>query len=83
MNTAFLLMAQYGKAIVHLDEICGDLLSQSPSVANLNAKAERLPFPAFKAANSAKAKWLVNVTDLAAYLDKQRDLAAASIAKRQ
>lgn len=75
MNTAFLLMAQLNKAIVPLDEISDEYLGLAPRTAQNYAKAGKLPFPAFRSGNGNKAPWLVNVNDLAAYLDKQRDIA--------
>lgn len=76
MNTAFLLMAQFNKAIVPLEEVCEQYFALAPRTAQNYAKAGRLPVPAFRGGEGNKAPWLVNVTDLAAYLDKQRDAAA-------
>ncbi|MCT8874170.1 pyocin activator PrtN family protein [Shewanella xiamenensis] len=76
MNTAFLLMAQFNKAIVPLDEISEEYFALAPRTAQNYAKAGRLPVPAFRGGEGNKAPWLVNINDLAAYLDKQRDAAA-------
>ncbi len=76
MNTAFLLMAQFNKVIVPLDQISKEYFALEPRTAQNYAKAGRLPVPAFRGGESNKAPWLVNVNDLAAYLDKQRDAAA-------
>lgn len=76
MNTAFLLMAQIGKAVVPLEQISNEYLGLAPRTAQNYAKAGRLPFPVFRGGEGNKAPWLVNVNDLAAYLDKQRDAAA-------
>ncbi|ABE56549.1 conserved hypothetical protein [Shewanella denitrificans OS217] len=75
MNTAFLLMAQFNKAIVPLDEICKTYFGLESRTAQNYAKAGRLPVAAFRTGSSNKAPWLVNITDLAEYLDKQRDAA--------
>ena len=85
INTAFLLMAQFNKVIVPLDQISKvivplDQISKEyfglePRTAANYAKAGRLPLAAFRTGNSNKAPWMVNVTDLAEYLDKQRDAA--------
>ncbi|WP_081803558.1 pyocin activator PrtN family protein [Halotalea alkalilenta] len=37
--------------------------------------AQRLPVPAYRAVRSQKAPWLVNVADLATYLDECREQA--------
>ncbi|WP_088211123.1 pyocin activator PrtN family protein [Shewanella sp. Shew256] len=76
MNTAFLLMAQFNKVIVPLEEISKEFFALEPRTAANYAKAGRLPVPAFRGGEGNKAPWLVNVNDLAAYLDKQRDAAA-------
>ncbi|MCS6114494.1 MULTISPECIES: pyocin activator PrtN family protein [Shewanella] len=76
MNTAFLLMAQFNKVIVPLDQISKEYFALEPRTAQNYAKAGRLPVPAFRGGEGNKAPWLVNVNDLAAYLDKQRDAAA-------
>ncbi|QYJ79403.1 pyocin activator PrtN family protein [Shewanella acanthi] len=73
MNTAFLLMAQFNKAIVPLEQISKDYFALEPRTAANYAKAGKLPVPAFRGGEGNKAPWLVNVNDLAAYLDKQRD----------
>jgi hypothetical protein len=75
MNTAFLLMAQFNKAIVPLDEICKAYFGLEARTAKNYAKAGRLPVTAFRTGSSNKAPWLINVNDLAEYLDKQRDAA--------
>ncbi|ABN63095.1 pyocin activator PrtN family protein [Shewanella sp. SP1S1-7] len=75
INTAFLLMAQFNKVIVPLDQISKEYFGLEPRTAANYAKAGRLPLAAFRTSNSNKAPWMVNVTDLAEYLDKQRDAA--------
>lgn len=74
MNTAFLLMAQFNKAIVPLDEICDEFFGLSSRTARNYAAAGKLAVPAFRVSTN-KSTWLVNVIDLAEYLDKQRDIA--------
>ena len=79
MNTVFLLMAQHGKAVLPLAEVCKEYFALSSAVAERYAKAGRLPVPAYKAGASAKAPWLVNITDLAAFLDEQRNKALSDL----
>ena len=75
MNTAFLLMAQFNKAVVPLDLICQEYFGLLPSTAKHQAKAGSLPVPAYRATQSNKAPWLVNLSDLGKYLDDCRDKA--------
>lgn len=82
MNTAFLLMAQYGKADVPLEEIAADYLGMKPKEANTRATRGALPFPAYRV-GSNKSPWLVRVTDLAAYLDAEREKAARDWKERR
>jgi predicted site-specific integrase-resolvase len=75
MNTAFLLMAQFNKAVIPIDDICEEFFGLSKGVAKNYAKAGKLPIPAFRTGKSNKSIWMINVTDLAEYLDKLRDQA--------
>jgi hypothetical protein len=75
MNTAFLLMAQFNKAVIPITDICEEYFGLSASVAKSYAAAGKLPIPAFRAGKSNKATWMINVTDLAEHLDNLRDQA--------
>ncbi|MBE8168099.1 MAG: pyocin activator protein PrtN [Shewanella sp.] len=76
MNQAFLLMAQFGKAVVRLDEICDEYLGMSKATATMRAKSGTLEVPAYRATQSNKSPWLVNVSDLAECFEKSRSEAA-------
>ena len=76
MNQAFLLMAQFGKAVVRLDDICVEYLGMSKATAITKAKAGTLQIPAYRATQSNKSPWLVNVSDLAECFEKSRGIAA-------
>lgn len=82
MNTAFLLLAQYGKADVPLADIAGDYLGMTQKEASTRATRAALPFPAYRV-GSNKSPWLVRVTDLAAYLDAEREKAARDWKERR
>ena len=82
MNTAFLLLAQYGKADVPLSDVASDYLGMTQKEANTRAKRAALPFPAYRV-GSNKSPWLVRVTDLAAYLDAEREKAARDWKERR
>lgn len=73
MNTAMLLMAQYEKTTILLEEICEEYFGCSRHTAIQKAKASTLPVPAFQVGSGQKAPWFVHVTDLAALIDKQRE----------
>ncbi|GIU22115.1 pyocin activator PrtN family protein [Shewanella sp. MBTL60-007] len=75
MNTTFLLMAQFNKAVIPLEDICKEFLGLETRTALNYAKSGRLPIAAFRTSNSNKAPWVVHVSDLADHLDKQRDIA--------
>lgn len=75
MNTTFLLMAQFNKAVVPLEDICKEYFGFEARTAQNYAKAGRLPVVAFRTSNSNKSPWMINLTDLANHLDKQRDIA--------
>ena len=75
MNTALLLMAQFEKTTVLLEEICEDYFGCARHTAIQKAKAGTLPVPAFKIGTGQKAPWFVHVNDLAVLIDKQRERA--------
>lgn len=71
MNTVFLLLAQYGTAQVPLEVCCGDFFGMSSDRAAYAAGRHQLPVPAFKA-GGPKSPWLVDIRELAAWIDKRR-----------
>lgn len=79
MNTAALLFFQHGKAVIPLEEVCEAYFGMDKRTAFYNANRGTLPVPAFKATDSRKAPWLVNVFDLAKLLDERR---ATEVAQR-
>lgn len=74
MQTVFMLLAQYEKPIVPLKEICGDYFGLSYQTARQRANAGILPIPVFR--TSQKSDYLVHLTDLANYIDQQREKCA-------
>jgi len=81
MNTALLLMAEHNRAILPLEEVAARYLGLNERVARAKANKGELPFPAFQP-GSQKGPWLVNIADLAAWLDAERDRAGRECAKR-
>ena len=76
-NSFHVLMIRYSSPVVPLEMIINDYFSHMKiEEANRRANKLDLPFPVFKSEESKKAKWLVNLTQFAAYLDKQSAIAA-------
>lgn len=73
VSTLFLLMAEFGMADVPLETVAERYLALGRREAFQRATARKLPFPAYRGSSSQKSPWLVRLTDLAEYLDKQRD----------
>jgi hypothetical protein len=74
MNTAFLLMAQYGAtAIVPLDLVCRDYFSHlTPVQLARKATAGEIDIPVVRIENSQKATKGVHLLDLAKWIDDRR-----------
>lgn len=72
MNTAFLLMAQYGSAIVPADRVARDYFSLSTDKFLRKVSAGDIPLPLVRMERSQKAARGVHLNDLAQYLDRQR-----------
>lgn len=70
MNRVFLLMAQFDRADVPLEEV---IAKYFPHLSEREWKRRALmrdfPFPVFRSERSQKAPWMVNVSELATYLD--------------
>lgn len=77
MNTAFLLMAQYGaQAVIPLERVCADYFSHlTPAKLRLKVDAGEIDLPLMRVDDSQKAASAVHLMDLAAYLDSQREKA--------
>lgn len=73
MNTLFLLMAEHGSAEIPLEKIA-PLFGLSRAEACKRACRQALPVPAYQP-GSQKAPWMVDVRDLAAFIDAQREKA--------
>ena len=82
MNTTFLLMAEYGTAVIPLEIVAERYLGLDTRAAKARAKHGELPFPAYRDA-SQKAPWLVHVSDLAEWIDAERAKARADLLARR
>jgi hypothetical protein len=77
MNTAFLLMARYdGLPIIPVDVVCRDYF-QHLTVDKFLRKvlSGEISIPVVRIENSQKSTKGVSISDLAAYLDKQIEVA--------
>lgn len=77
MNTAFLLMAQYGgKAIIPIDVVCKDYFSHlTPAKLVQKISAGDIPLPLVRIEASQKCAKGVHLSDLADYLDARAEAA--------
>ncbi|HGJ5855689.1 MAG TPA: pyocin activator PrtN family protein [Arsenophonus nasoniae] len=71
MNTLFLLMAEYESSQIPLSVVAEKFLNLSPAYANKKASLGDLPFPTYRD-NSQKAPRMVDIRDLAEWIDKSR-----------
>ena len=77
MNTAFMLMAQYnGRAIIPIEDVCRDFFPHLTRDKFMRKHAEgEIQIPLLRIEDSQKAARGVHLTDLAAYIDKRREIA--------
>ncbi|MFS1537672.1 MAG: pyocin activator PrtN family protein [Candidatus Phlomobacter fragariae] len=74
MNTLFLLMAKYENSQVPLSIVADKFLNLTPAYADKKASLGELPFPTYREV-SQKTPRIVDIKDLAEWIDKQRDYA--------
>jgi hypothetical protein len=77
MNTAFILMAQYnGQAIISLERVCKDYFTHlTVEMFQRKVLAGQIKIPITRLEPSQKSARGIHITDLAAYLDLQREAA--------
>jgi hypothetical protein len=82
MNTAFLLMAQYGgKAIVPIEDVCRDYFSHlNPTKLIQKISAGDIAISLMRMESSQKCAKGVHLLDLAKYLDARVDAARKEMA---
>lgn len=73
MNTAFLLMAEFGTSQIPLADIAEKYLKMSTTTAERKANACELPIPTYRLNDSQKSPRMIHVNDLATYIDQQRN----------
>ena len=72
-KTEMLLFVKYETPIIPLELICEEYFGCAKGTAKLRAKAGVLPIPAFRLGTSQKLPWMVNISDLAIFIDKAHD----------
>ncbi|EPN6881999.1 pyocin activator PrtN family protein [Providencia rettgeri] len=74
MNTVFLLMAEFETSQIPLSVVAEKFLNLTPSYADRQAALGKLPFPTYRD-DSQKAPRMVHISDLAEWIDQQRNIA--------
>ena len=72
MTTADDLKIEFSARFIELNQVTAKYLGWSEDFTRDQANKGLIPFRTFKAVKSNKAPWLVDVIDLANYLDKMR-----------
>lgn len=72
MNTMFLLMAEFETSQVPLASVAEKYLNLTPAYADKKAALGELPFLTYRDGNSQKSPRMVDVRDLAEWIDKRR-----------
>jgi hypothetical protein len=77
VNTAFILMAQYGpRAVIPVDLVCRDYFSHlTPEKLIRKVSAGEIALPLVRIEDSVRCAKGVGLMDLAAYLDRQIEAA--------
>ncbi|MDM1274047.1 MULTISPECIES: pyocin activator PrtN family protein [Acinetobacter] len=76
INTYTMLVMRYMSPVVPLEDVVEDYLSHmSLEIAKRKAMRQELPFPVLRLGEKQKASWMVNLHDLAMYIDQQSALA--------
>lgn len=71
------LKAEFGSRFPRVETVADKLLNLTPEQANRKAARGDLPFPVFRV-GSAKSPWLVDVKQVADFVEKQAIIAAQS-----
>jgi hypothetical protein len=73
-TTKIMLSGIFGMMpLISLEKICAELLDISYNTALRKARNFELPFPTVRLGESQKAKWFVNIDDLAKYIDSKSE----------
>ena len=69
-KTEMMLFIKYESPTVPLELICEEYFGCTKGTAKNRAKAGILPIPAFRLGTSQKLPWMVNISDLASFIDQ-------------
>lgn len=78
MNTVMLLLATYQSPLIPLETVGKDFLGLGKREVNEQAARNALPFTVIRLTESCKSPRFVRVSDLAAHIDRQAELAGIS-----
>ncbi len=81
MNTTFLLMAEYETSQIPLAVVAKKFLNITEAYADKKANLGELPFPVYRDTSSQKSIRMVHISDLAEWIDKQRNIARSNFEK--
>ena len=70
-STLFLLMAEFNTTHIPVVEVGKKYFGYEDRTAKNAAKNNKYPFPVFRLGNSKMSPWLVDISKLADYLDKE------------
>jgi len=76
-STYFGLLAEFETPEVPLSEICEKYFGCKHNEAKRRAARRSLPIPVHKIVKSQKAEYMVAIDELAAWIDKQKEIARA------
>jgi hypothetical protein len=69
-KTELMLLMKFESPVIPLDKICYDYFGCSKNTAKQRAKSGTLPIPAFRLGTSQKLPWMINIQDLASFIEK-------------
>ncbi|KAF1026896.1 MAG: hypothetical protein GAK29_00980 [Acinetobacter bereziniae] len=76
LNTYQMLFIRYMSPLVSLETVVQEYMNNmSIEHAKRFASKQQLPFPVVRLGEKAKAAWMVNIVDLAIYIDQQTAIA--------
>lgn len=75
MNTAFVLFAQYQTAVIPAEKVARDYFRLSTEKFQRKCLSGEIPLPLVRMETSQKSARGVHLADLAAFLDRQREVA--------
>jgi hypothetical protein len=64
-----MLLMKFESPIIPLDRICQEYFGCSKNTAKQKAKSGTLPIPAFRLGSSQKLPWMINIQDLARFIE--------------